>query len=283
MNFNLLIFWLPKAKTIRLRANKKRLFLCFFFLAYMTFAQQNAKLIQGRVVSPKKDVTGVTIQNITSQIATITDLEGNFSIRVEVGDTLIFSAIQFKRKQVPISQNLMDSPFIQIPMEEFVNELKEVTVQPFGLSGDIAKDVTGLQLEKDVSAEALGLPNAHVRIITQSERKLQEASRGMYTLRAPLAVNINPIINAITGRTKMLKNRVKDDKRYAQTKKIQNSYADSIFQIHLRIPQEKIDDFMYYCEVDDAFQELISTENRLLIWEYLLNRSKLYRRNNGLE
>ena len=105
----------------------------------------------------------------------------------------------------------------------------------------------------------------------------------MYTLRAPLAVNINPIINAITGRTKMLKNRVKVDKRYAQTKKIQNSYADSIFQIHLRIPQEKIDDFMYYCEVDDAFQELISTENRLLIWEYLLNRSKLYRRNNGLE
>ena len=133
MNFNLLIFWLPKAKTKRLSANKKRIILSFLLLARITIEHQYAKLIQGRVVSPKKDVTGVTIQNITSQIATITDLEGNFSIRVEVGDTLIFSAIQFKRKQVPISQNLMDSPFIQIPMEEFVNELKEVTVQPFDL------------------------------------------------------------------------------------------------------------------------------------------------------
>lgn len=225
----------------------------------------------------------MTIQNITSERATITDFEGHFSIRVSKGDTLVFSAVQFKRKQVPISQSLMDSPFIQITMEEFVNELKEVTVQPFGLSGDIAKDLTGLQLEKDVSAEALGLPNAEVKIITQSERKLQEASKGMYSLRAPLAININPIINAITGRTKMLKNRVAVDKKYAQTQAVQESVEDSLFLKELHIPKEKVADFMYFCEVDEEFQQLVVQEDQLKLWSYLLERSKLYRKNNGLE
>ncbi len=196
---------------------------------------------------------------------------------------MIFSAVQFIRKVVPISEALMNSPFIRIPLEEFVNELREVTVRPFGLSGDIEKDLTGLQLEKDVSAEALGLPNADVRIITQSERQLQEASKGMYSLRAPLAVNINPIINAITGRTKMLKNRVKVDKTYARTQQVQKRYADSIFQKDLKIPKIKVDDFMYFCEVDEEFQRLVAFGDQLRLWEYLLNRSQLYRRNNGLE
>jgi hypothetical protein len=284
MNFNSLIFWLPKAKHLRLKVGKGLLLLSLFFCAFLVNGQGiTTKVLQGKVVSPNKDVTGITIQNLTTRSATITDFEGNFSIRVQVGDTLVFSAVQFKRKILPVSKALVNSPFIQIPMEEFVNELREVTVQPFGLSGDIEKDLTGLQLEKDVSAEALGLPNADVRIITQSERQLQEASKGMYSLRAPLAVNINPIINAITGRTKMLKNRVKVDKKYAQTQSVQKSYADSIFQIHLGIPKEKIADFMYFCEVDEEFQQLLRIEDQLKLWGYLRKRSIVYRKNNGLE
>lgn len=278
-----MIFWLPKANSLGLRASKGFFLLSFFLCAFTAVAQRPSKVIQGKVVSPKRDVTGITIQNITTERATITDFQGNFSIRATVGDTLVFSAVQFKRKLVPVSEALFKSPFIQIPMEEFVNELREVTVQPFGLSGDIEKDLTGLQLEKDVSAEALGLPNAEVRIITQSERKLQEASKGMYSLRAPLAVNINPIINAITGRTKMLKKRVAVDKKYARTNAVQSSIVDSLFSNELRISGDKVDDFMYFCEVDEEFQRLVALGDELKLWEYLLKRSQLYRKNNGLE
>ena len=275
--------WSPKANTSRLIQNRASFLFVFLLFTTLTSAQQSSKILQGKVVAPSKDVTGVTIQNITTERATITDFEGNFSVRVKIGDTLVFSAVQLKRKVLPITQVLYDSPFIQVPMEEFVNELRQVTVQPFGLSGDIQKDLTGLQLEKDVSAEALGLPNADVRIITQSERKLQEASKGMYSLRAPLAVNINPIINAITGRTKMLKNRVKVDKTYSRTRRVQESYADSIFQVDLKIPKQKVDDFMYFCEVDEEFQQLVSLGDQLKLWEYFINKSATYRKNNGLD
>lgn len=220
---------------------------------------------------------GITIQNSTARRATITDFDGNFSIQVREGDTLVFSAIQFKRKVLPVSRALMGSPFLQIPMEEFVNELQEVTVQPFGLSGDIEKDLTGLQLDKDVSAKALGLPNAEVKIITQSERKLYEATTGVGI------VPLNPILNAITGRTRMLKNRIKIDRTYERTLKVQRDFADSIFLAEFKIPKTRMDDFMYFCEVDDEFQRLVSERDQLKIWSYLLDRSKLYRKNNGLE
>jgi hypothetical protein len=120
-------------------------------------------------------------------------------------------------------------------------------------------------------------------VITQSERKLQEASSGLYSLRRPLAVGLNPIINAITGRTKMLKNRVAVEKKYAQTQAVEASIVDSLFIVNLKIPKEKIADFMYFCEVDNEFQQLVALNDQLKLWEYLLRRSKLYRENNELD
>jgi hypothetical protein len=230
----------------------------------------------------------VVVQNISSGRAVITDVNGNFSILVGQKDTLVFSAVQFKRKILPVSEELYNTNFITVPLEEFVNELREVVVTPYNLSGDLDQDLDGLQLEKDVSAEALGLPNAHTKIITQSERKLQEASRmsvagGGGIGGAGVALTLNPIINAITGRTKMLKNRVKVDKTYARTQRVQGFYVDSLFVMTLKIPTEKVDDFMYFCEVDPQFQSTVDSKDKLKIWDFMVTKSRAYRENNNLD
>lgn len=258
--------------------------LFLFLLAVpVVFGQDDkSKLLKGKVTAQVEDVTGVTVQNITSKTATITDFDGNFSIEVQKNDTLVFSAVQLKQKILPITEVIYNTSFVQVPMQAFVNELREVVVQPYNLSGNLITDAANMNV-RPVTAESLGLPNADAKIPTQSERKLQEASKGMYSLSRPLAVNINPIINAISGRTKMLKNRVTVDKKYAQTNAIEASIVDSLFLNELRIPKKKIADFMYFCEVDDEFQQLISNEDQLLLWEYLLRRSKLYRKNNTLD
>ena len=266
----------------------KLTFLRYFFLVLvisfpLVSIAQTSKLIKGKVVALGKDVTGVVVQNITTDKATITDFEGAFSIRVSVNDVLVFSAVQFKRKAIPITSDVYASNFLTVSLKEFVNELDEVVVQPFNLSGNLGSDVTGLQLEKDVSAEALELPNAGVRVITQSERKLQEASKGLYSLKRPLAVGLNPLINAITGRTKMLKERVKVDATYARTQRVQQFYVDSIISVELRIPFESIADFMYFCEVDSSFQATVDTQDKLKIWDFLVQKSVAYRENNELD
>ena len=238
---------------------------------------QSTKQLTGKVIAKDKDVTGVVVQNSTTKKATITDVDGSFTIRVALNDTLVFSALQFKRKVLPITPTFFNATFLTITLEEFVNELEGVVVQPYNLSGRLGSDVVGLNLEKDVSAEALGLPNAHVRVITQSERKLYEATSGGGL------IPLNPILNAISGRTKMLKNRVNIDNTYARTQRVQEFYADSIFKADLKIPYEKIDDFMYFCEVDSVFQATVDTHDKLKIWEFLVKKSVIYRDNNDLD
>ncbi len=237
----------------------------------------------GRVSATDKDVVGVVVQNISLNRAVITDIDGGFSIRVRLNDTLVFSAVQFRRKVLPVNEVIFNSNFVTVPLEVFINELDEVVVKPFNLSGNLDQDLNELQLEKDVSAETLGLPNSQVRIKTQSERKLQQAAGPKFNVGMILSPPLDPLINAITGRTKMLKNRVRVDKKYAQTQRVQGFYGDSLFLTTLKIPLEKIDDFMYFCEVDEGFQEIVNSKDKLRIWDFMVTKSRAYRQNNKLD
>jgi hypothetical protein len=255
------------------------------FLLCQTLAAQTYfdTLLEGRIQSEEKGIADVHIMNTTAGRATISDEEGRFSIVVSLGDTLLFSAIQYKRKSLVISTSMLESSFVYISLEEFVNELDEVVVRPYNLSGDLEKDMQQLRIGQVISASTLGLPNADVKPMMQSERLLKEASMGPFSIGMITAVPFNPIINAITGRTKMLKKRVARDKKYLLTEQVRNFYPDSIFVRRLGIPEDKIDDFMYYCEVDENFEEVVATQDQIRILRLLLAKSATYRENNNLD
>ncbi|MEM9650429.1 MAG: hypothetical protein AAF969_18290, partial [Bacteroidota bacterium] len=137
-------------------------------------------MLNGIVTSDNGDVVGVVIQTSNQKRSTITDNNGEFSIGVSRNDTLIFLAVQFKRKVIPVNEAVFTAKYITVPLEEFVNELKGVTVQPYNLSGDLTSDLSNLNIGKNVSAEALGLPNADAKILSQSENKLNDADHGRF-------------------------------------------------------------------------------------------------------
>ena len=78
----------------------------------------------------------------------------------------------------------------------------------------------------------------------------------------------------------MLKNRIKRNEKYARTERVRNSYVDSLYTTELNISQEKIDDFLYFCEVDADFQSIVATHDRLAIWEFMRKKSMVYLENN---
>ncbi|SNZ01893.1 carboxypeptidase-like regulatory domain-containing protein [Flagellimonas pacifica] len=246
---------------------------------------QESRILEGKVTSKEKDVTGIAIQNITSRSATITDADGNFFIMVRHNDTLMFSAVQYKRKMLVVSEELFSTSFVNIPMEAFVNELKEVVVKPYNLSGNLNRDLSGLQLEKDVSAEALKLPNARVRIISQSENKLHDADHGkfFYFYGLGMAFNVNKILNRLSGRTKKLKKRVLLDKEYEKVKEIEESFSDSVLINVLKIPKDRFHDFIYYCQMEAKFESVSENKDQLLLWQFLVLKSKAYREENNLD
>ena len=260
-----------------MRANNI-LFFFGLFCSFLVTAQTNTapKKIRGQVVSENGDVAATHVLNITAQRATISDNSGFFSISAKLNDTLVFSAVQFKKKELLVTPQILESTFLRVPMEEVLTELNEVVVRPYSLSGDMGLDLNQVKTGPVVTASSLGLPNADVKPMSKSERELYAAKANPY-------MSFDPLINALSGRTKMLKQRVKRDKTYERTLRVREFYADSLFVRDLGIPKDRIAEFMYFCEVDAEFQSPVDTHDHLRIWDYMRRKSGVYRRNNNLE
>lgn len=249
----------------------------FFLLISCSVGAQQlfSKKLDGRVYSKDGDVAATHVQNITAKKATITDIDGFFSITANLNDTLVFSAVQFQKMEIVITKEILQQPFLNVPLEDALTKLDEVIVTPYNLTGDITKDLDLISIEPVVTASTLGLPNAYVKPLSKAERDLFAAT-------ANPIMSFDPLINAITGRTKMLKERVARNKLYSRTEQVKAFYTDSLFRIDLKIPEDKIDDLLYFCEVDSVFQTTVDSNDQLKIWDYIRKKSIVYRDNNGL-
>lgn len=247
---------------------------CTAFSSAQTFFSKN---LQGRVYSTDGDVAATHVLNTTTTRATITDIDGFFSIQAKLNDTLVFSAVQYKKKEVLVTAEMLAQKMLNIQLEESLTILDEVIVTPYNLSGDIAKDLLVIKTDQVVTAQTIVLPNAYVRVPSKAERQLFEATSGGGLI--PIA----PIINGLSGRTKLLKKRVARNKLYSRTERVREFYADSIYRIDLKIPEDKIDDLLYFCEVDTTFQTVVNSHDRLKIWDFIRTKSIIYRKNNALD
>lgn len=255
----------------------KLLFIFFFFLLTGLSAQDFfSDELQGRVFSKDGDVAATHVLNTTTKKATITNIDGFFTIVAKLNDTLVFSAVQYKRKEIVITPSLLESKLLMIPLEESLTELDEVVVMPYSLSGNIASDLRTLKTEPVITASTMGLPNAYVVPMTKAEREFKAATANPY-------MSFDPLINMITGRKKMLKARVKRNNTYARTQRVREFYADSLYTTELKIPQDKIEEFMYFCEVDAIFQDVIDTHDQLKIWTFMKRKSVVYLKNYEAE
>lgn len=257
--------------------NKLLFLICILITASLGAQTLFSKKVEGRVFSNSGDVAATTVQNISNNRATITDIDGFFQITGNLNDTLVFSAVQFKRKELILTRSVLEQRLISVELEDALNELDEVVVTPYSLTGNITKDIETLKTEQVVTASTLGLPNAYVVPITKSERELYEATTGGGL------IPVNAIINGISGRTKMLKERIARNKLYSRTERVKAFYVDSLFRTDLKIPEDSIDDLLYFCEIDAVFQTVVDTHDRIKIWEFIRRKSILYRENNKLE
>lgn len=243
-------------------------------------AQDFSKTLEGKVYSKDGDVAATHVLNTTTKKAAITDINGYFTIVVRLNDTLVFSAVQYERKEIVVHAAILESKFLSVPLEESNIALDEVIVMPYNLTGELDRDMKNMDVGQVVSATSLGLPNAHVKPLMQSERLLREASMGPFSIGMLTSIPFNPLINAISGRTKMLKKRVARDIKYNKSQHLRTQFADSLFVLQLKVPLEKIDDFLYFCEVDSNFDTIVDSRDLFAIWEFIKQKSVVYRNNN---
>ena len=61
-------------------------------------------MLEGRVTHPEHVVAGIHVINADRGLAEITDIDGNFQISVTVGERLVFSGVQYKKRELIISR-----------------------------------------------------------------------------------------------------------------------------------------------------------------------------------
>ncbi|MDO6470669.1 hypothetical protein [Maribacter sp. 1_MG-2023] len=270
---------------------KHLIFLLVAVLAsFLGFGQDNSTLIKGKVSSTKNDVSNVLIVNLNSKRSTITDSLGLFSIEVKLKDTVRITAVQYLPKEIVISESHMNSNLITIQLIDNIIDLNEVTVTPYNLTGEIDRDIDRLQIEPTVTSYSLGLQNADVTKMTQSERLLQEADRGKYvSLRTmdefgklneilsyvglSVKVNTHKIMNKVSGRTKSLEEMVKRDENMNLEKEIIYKFSKRTIAENFDIPESNVNGFLTYCLSQSDFNALSDSGNMTEIWVYLETKS----------
>jgi len=198
----------------------------FLFVSQISFGQAvGIKEIQGQIFEQPTSVDGVNIINNNTQVTTVSDVNGMFSIVVREGDVLVFSSVNLETLKHRITVEDLASNSLLIKMRTKEIELKEVIVNE----------------NAHITAENLGIIPKGQKKYTPAERRLASGSS---------------FLNAINGNKKRLKKNVEVEKKESYIEKIGYMYEDAYFVDYLKIPLEHVRGFKFYM-VEDAYVKVL--------------------------
>lgn len=228
-------------------------FVLLLFISITAFGQFSMK-IQGQVTLNDKPLQGAHISNLTSQDNATTNGDGMFVMEVYESDILLVTHLTSKDKHVVIYGELEENPFLLIKMKENTNELDEVFIE----------DGTR------VTVQSVGIVQGEQYIPTTNERRLSTAGdfKAIHLLGLlGGSLPLDPIINAINGRTKRLKRYIEIDgeiEAYESLYYYDAEFLSTRFEIDDEEVKRFLNSLIDHPEVDKMLLE--DNEDRIRIW-----------------
>ena len=237
-----------------------RLLYLLLCISVSAFAQQR-KPLQGRVISGESAIVGIFVINKATGAETKTDATGNFTVPAREGDMLAVYGTGVTAREFAV--NAMSFTEVPYVMEVAINayELKEVVIDK-------------------ITPESLGLVPKNQKQYTPAERRLKAASdldpqMGIGTM-AGVSVSADAIINAISGRTKMLKKALETENKEFAIVKLNGIYTEEQIVSELKIPAEYVQGFLYYAVEDPECAAALKTKNNELAKFKLMGLAEKY-------
>lgn len=244
-----------------------------FILCLFSVFNLNAQgvSIHGKVIA-NEDIEGIHIINQTASRYTTTDHKGQFIIPAKLNDTILISGVKYQKVEIVISTLIIESKVMSVYLIENINELDEVVIGKI-LTGNLLSDIENAEVESDINFYDLGIPGYTGKQKTQSERRLQEASDLDATAGGSLggaggSVSLGALINAITGRTKKLKNIVRLESQDICMNAAISEFAELLF-IDDTLEAYQQAEFFYYATEDEQFLKLCKLDNELQMFDFL--------------
>jgi hypothetical protein len=216
----------------------------------LVLAQENIeKIIIGKVVSDSRPLEGISVVNCSNKMMAVSDENGCFSILARDKDVLNFSGIDYKYLRKYVYKHEYVSGTLEVNMTFNSIELDEVVINKYA----------------NINAENLGvIPRGQIKLTT-AERRLYSGSGG-----------IQGLYNFLSGDRDILKANVEIEKKESLLKKMEYLFGNEYYTKTLKIPEELIKGFKYYCVEDPEFVESLGYKNKTVSMFLITNLASVY-------
>ncbi|MGJ8667473.1 MAG: carboxypeptidase-like regulatory domain-containing protein [Patiriisocius sp.] len=243
------------------------------------------KTIKGTIVAPEDDkIEGVHIYNVSSHEGVITDSDGVFRLDMAVNDRLQVTCLQYVTFTLIVQQSIIDEKHFSITLNPLINELEEVFIKTYNLSGDLTIDVDKIKTTNfrdfDLSYETLefkyDFDTDATTEVSGNAAKYAYYS-GQYREGANLIGGVNLLTRLIFGNPIAPALQNESQKEYVETyNKLSEKFTNEFITAHYKIPAERVADFVYFVHESDFETSYLEPENELLLLNYLVEKSEEY-------
>ena len=251
--------------------NKFLLTLLLSCVSFVVFAQN--VLITGKVVvddgvSGQDAINNILVQNQTTNAETLTSSKGIFSIKVSVGDELIFSHDFYKERTIKITADILTKGMLTVHLNIETIELAEANI--ITLDKNLKNNIKFKYDKIDELYKNLNLgidPNLRFRKINPNAT----SSIGSVGILNPAAW-----ISVISGQRKKEKKQFDYFEKVDKIKDLENYFTKNYFVESLKIPENKVNEFVTYCYSDFELDKLIKENNYDKITRILEEQAPIY-------
>ncbi|WP_103867193.1 hypothetical protein [Aquimarina sp. I32.4] len=248
-------------------------FIRFLFIIISIHSFGQSELLKGKIVADSLQGYAINIVNFTKEIGATNEDNGFFEISASIGDSVVFSSVQYQTKTIIVVQNHLQEEINTIVLHPRVQKLEEVKVSTIELTGNIDRDIGAVELDPFVDNQVLGLPFSDKPQPTVAERRIYTARSGILDLP----------INYLSGKLKKLKRIKALEDLDAVVQRGEITFNTTFFVDELKLPEDLITDFMYYCAKDEYFVDLLENSKRLTLVEFFQKKVKPYKEHKELD
>lgn len=226
--------------------------LCIALFINTAVFSQERKDLQGLVVSDGNlPVANVFVINKATGTEVKTGATGIFSLPAKAGDALAVYSSGTEVREFAISE----TSFKEVPY------VMAVVYKPYELDEVV---VNG----QAITAQSLGIVPKGQKQYTPAEKKLYTA--GEFKVSDLLKIiaggmPLDPVFNAINGRTKRMKAGVAIEKKQTAVTYINGLYTEDDIVTGLKVPREKVSGFVYYAIENSEIAAAAKADNEPLV------------------
>lgn len=262
-----------------------KLYIFSFLLIAFSFSQGHAQdstrvELKGKVIVDSPDLEGITIYNSSSNKGTITNQNGEFTIKAMLNDKISISALQFKDFTVLVAQDVIDSKQMNVFLVEKVNKLDEVVILAYDLSGVLEEDIANVEtFNPDLDAIYFGVGDIsayefaddqyskveNIAAMNQNDR-LRYQANGMILLES-----LVDLIFRKKGKKAAGKNNTDN-----QLASLDDAFNHEYYITNFKIPADKVEAFIAYVQTNNFDVNLLKKTNEMQLIQHLNDQSKVF-------